>query len=480
MPIDRITSAQYVDKLRTALLSRTRKYDTGYGPILDVVINPVATVLEDQNNNRLRKVSLLLSLQNESEFSEADLDATVFNEDLVRPNGSNATTILTFRREKAFSSVESGRIARGTPIGTASDEASGRAVTFVTSETLDKTSAVAVLDTDTNQTVYELQVPAVCLVKGSAGRVGADRVTRPLRPLVGWDSVTNKEPTQEGRDTYTNTELIELFLLAVSSRQLSVPTGAEFYVRDNFPSVEDVHEVYGTDPLLTRSASDAGAVDAFVIGESLLTRTDQLPFLGVGQLMLLSSPPVVRVDTVIRVSDAHVYEEGTDYVVALDSSGVSGSTRARDGIRFLPTVSPMPDGGAVISITYAYNQLVRDLQADAADPEVSVSGRDLLFRLGTRVDIYLTAQLKVLSGFKASDIQLAVSTAVKDFVNALKLGQDVEAFDVKTTVGRISGVDNFIITKLTRDAAAAGTEDVPIVGSEYARLDSINLIVTLI
>lgn len=478
MPIDRISSAQFNDKLRSALLSRTTSYDTAFGPIPDVVLTPVATVLEDQNNNRLRRVSLLLSLMNSTEFTEADLDATVFNEDILRPLGSFASVLLTFTRRRPFASTESGLIPRGFPIGTSTDEATGQAVTFVTTETKDKTFAVAVLDTTTNQTVYQLQISAICLVIGSAGKVGPDRVNRPLRPLVGWDSVTNSEGAQEGRDLYTNDELIELYLLAVSSRQLSVPTGSEFHIRDTFPSVQDVHEVFGTDPLLTRAATDAGAVDAFVVGDDIQTRTDQVTFLGIGQRLVVTTPPVVRVDTISRVGDGHIFVEGTDYVVSLDTTGVSGSVRAKDGIVFLPTASPQPTVGDLMNITYAYNQLIRDIQADTNDPEVMVNGRDELIRLGTRVDIFLVAGLTTLSGFVFSDIQLAAQTAITSYINTLGLGKPVDFFQIDSVVGKISGVDNFVITRLTRNALGSGAADVAIAGNEYAQIDVVNLTIS--
>lgn len=482
MPVDRRTSDQFQGDLRTALLGRTTKFDTAYGPVKDVVIQPLSSVLEDQNNNRLRPVSLLISLQNENEFSEDDLDGLVFNEDITRPEGSNASVILTFSRTRAFTSGESGLVPRGLPIGTDSDESTGQSVTFVTTETKDKASALAVLDTTTNRIVYQLRVPAICLITGAAGKVGPNRVNRPLRPMLGWESVTNEESAQEGRDRYSQSELIELYLLAVNSRQLSVPTGTEFYVRDNFPGVQDIHTVFGTDPLLTRAATDAGAVDAFVIGDDLFSTTDQLPFLGIGQKIVLSTPPVVRVDTVKRVSDNHVYLEGTDYRVTLDTTGKSGSTRALDGIRFLSTVDPAfaPANGAVISISYAYNQLVRDLQADSTDPEVRVLGRDLLFRLGTPVDIFLSAQLKALSGFVFSDIHDAVTNVILAFIGTLGLGDPVEAFDIENVVGGISGVDNFILTRLTRSSTAEEVADVLMNGNEKALLSTTNFLLSAV
>lgn len=480
MTIDRKTASQFVQQLRTAILDRTKRYDVGFDAIPDVITTPIASVLEDQNNNRLRRVSLLLSLQNVEAFSDSELDGIVFNEGLERPTGSLATTTLTFRRLTPFGSGDSGLISRGTPIGTTAGDTSGQTVTFVTAESKDKTTAVAVIDTDTNATVYENEITAIAIVRGSGGSVGPNRVTRPLRPLVGYDSVTNKEAAQDGRDRFSQTELVELYLLATSSRQLSVPSGSEFHVKDTYLSVEDANEVFGTDPLLTRSGTDAGAVDSFILGETLLSQTDTMDYSGVGQRMYLTLPPVVRIDSVIRVSDSTEFIEDTDFELILDSSGNGGSTRARDAIRFLASATTMPTVGDSIAISYTYNDLIRILQDDASDDEVSVEGRDLLFRTATRVDIFLSAQLKATSGFNSSDIKSLVTTQLQTFFDSLKLGDDVEGSDIQGTVRQLTGVDNFVITKLTTSATGTGTVDIPIASNEYARLDTSNLSIVTI
>lgn len=484
MAVDLITAAEFEDRIRNAILNRTRTYDTGYGPVRDIIIKPVAAVLADQNNSRLRRISLLISLLNEDEFTEDELDQLVYNEGIIRPDGSQATVTLTFRRVTPFSAGETGAIPRGFPVGTSIDLNAGQTVVFLTTEAKDKTNAIAVLDTDLNQTVYEVQVSAVALIRGSDGKVGANRVNRPLRSLAGYDSVTNASAAQEGKDRYTNAELIDLYLLSVASRQLSVPNGEEFHVRSNFTGVEDAVEVFGTDALLTRAADDAGAVDLYVVGEALLSATDQLTYLGLGQKMILSTPPVVRIDSVSRVGDGEVFTEGDDYEVLLDSSGVSGSTRASDAIRFLPTVSTTGAAlavGDVISITYSYNDLIRQVQADAEDPEVAVDGRDLLVRASTRVDIYLAANLKVLSRFTPSTIQKAVKEAIEAYINGLGGGDDVEASDLQLVVRRLSGVDNFVITRLTDDSTATSEViDVPIGKNQYARIETDNLTITLV
>lgn len=478
MPLSRKTASEFLAKLRNGIVSRTKRFDTGYGPIKDAFLLPTAAVLEDEHNNELRPTSLLISLQNDEEFSEEDLDSLVFNEDITRPEGANAVVTLRFARSTAFSSSETGLLQRGHPIGTSADESSGQAVTFVITETKDKSSAVAVLNTDTNRTEYVVEIPSVCVIQGAVGLVGPDRINRPLRPLVGWETVTNPEASREGRDRYSQSELIELYLLAVGSRQLSVPQGNELYVRNNFGAVEDMNEVSGTNVLLTRAGTDAGAVDAYIKGTSALTKTDQVTFLGLGQKLILSTPPVVSITSVVRVSDSEEFDEDVDYEVRLDTSGVGGSIRARDGIRFIPTSDPVPDVGDLISITYTYNELIRDLQTDAEDDRVKVDGRDLLYRMATQVEVYISAALTVKTGFVFATIKAAAETALLDYVNDLGMKKNVEESDLQKVVRGIAGVDNFVFSRLTDDESSIEAGDIVLGENEFPNLELANLVIS--
>lgn len=481
MTIDRVTAAEFLTKLRAALLSRTNAYDTAYGPVLDLILNPLSVVLEDQNNNRLRRVSALMSLENSTEFTEDDLDARVFDESLVRPDGSFAVTTVTFRSPSP-PSIDT-TIQLGYPIGTSPDESTGESVTFVTTEakTLPSATASSYFNPVSNR--YELTVPVQALTAGAAGRVGAGRINRPLRPLVLFQEVTNTAAVETGgRDRFTNDELIELFLLAVVGRQLSTPAGIEFFTRDVFTAVEDAHEIFGTDPLLTRGDSDAGAVDCFIKGSELVSYSDSLTYLGKGQLIPVLSPPLVAVTSV--TINAVAATEGIDYEVVFDESGVSGSTRAVEGIRVLPApgtsgVNTAPAGSAAV-IGYTANQLIRDLQASTEDEDTAVNGRDLLYREAEQVDIVVNAQLKTRTGFNPATTASLVTNSLLAFVDALGIGDDVEGSDLQGEVRKITAVDNFIITRLTRSTAATGTSDVAISGNEFPDLAAANVVLTFI
>jgi uncharacterized phage protein gp47/JayE len=476
MPIDKVTSTQFQDQIRTAITDRAATHDTAYGPIKDIVIDPMAVVLERQND-RIRTVSLLISLTNSSSFTEADLDALVYNEGMIRIQGAKASATVVFSRSTA--PTVDVVVQRGFPIATQTSEASGSAVTFVTTEARTMFASTAASYFNLNTQRYELQVPVESIIEGSSGIVGPSRINRPLRPLTFFDSVTNTASSVGGRDRETNDELIQRYLIAILGREISTPDGVAKYARDNFPDVTDLLTVYGANPLMIRAASEAGAVDAYVIGEQLTTQTDNVTYLGVGQLIPITLPPLVAVNSVVRVASSTTYTEGTDYSVVFDASGNGRSERAIEGIKFLLQTPPLVPGD-LIAITYTYNNLIRNLQTGFEQDDTFVHGRDLLFKRGIEVDIILEAQLRVTTGFNAPSISTLVKSTVLSFVNALKLGADVENSDLQGAVRTISGVDNFIITRLVRDSTASGTTDIIIADNEFARIADVDLVLTLI
>jgi hypothetical protein len=477
MPIPKITSTQFESELRNAISSRTVVHDTGVGFIPEVIIRPSAQVFERQND-RIRQVSLIISLANEVAFSDdfqGDLDAYVFNEGLLRLLGSRASATSVFSRVAAPTADIV--VQRGYPIGTAPDESTGQTVTFITSEsrTLPFATASSFFNLQTQR--YELSVPVIAVVEGSIGRVGPNRINRPLRPLVGFDSVTNPAGAVGGRDQETNAELIERFLLAILGRRLATPLGVERFARDEFSDVEDILAVFGTNVLLTRV--DPGAVDAYVIGEQGLDVQENIEFFGIGQLLQISNPPLISVSAVS--SGAFTYIKDQDYEEVFDVTGNAGSTRAAEGIQFLaggPTT--LPAIGDPVTITYTQNQLIRNLQVRFEQDDAFVFGRDLLFKQAILVNAAIEADLTVEAGFNATDVQTAVENAVLDFINTLELGADVERSDIQGVVRALSGVDNFVFSRFTRTTVPSGVADIPIGDSEYARLDAADLIVTLV
>lgn len=451
--VDKVSQSQYIDQLSGAL-ELLSDVDAGFGPVY-ALFEAIGAVLADQNNNRLRQVYLLLALINEGSFSDSDINALLDNENLKRPEGTQAYVTATFYRTQPLAAGETLTIPVGFPVTTP-----GRSPTFITTEA--RTETDLLFNADTNR--YEITVPMLALISGTDGRVGKNRVTVPLRGLVGFDGVTNTTAASGGEARYTNTQAIALYRLAVSSRQLSVPTGHKFYILNKFPAVTDVVEVFGTSEYLQRQ--EPGAVDTYIKGSAAATNVDSLIYPGVGQVIQVSKSPILSVGSVL--SGVTTYVAGTDYEVVQDTSGYGGSVHARDGIRFLPTATTsLPALGDTITVTYDTNQLIRDLQSLEGTEDVAVEGRDLLYRQGTQVSIAVECTLVTRERFSSASVRVLVQNVIVTYINSLGLGDAVQLSDIQGEVrSKISGVDNLIITRMSR-STSTGAADIALLPSEY-------------
>lgn len=481
MPVQRISANQWAAVIRSGILGRDANFDVTDQEIVDICINPQARVLELQHDTS-RKIALILTLSNPNEFEgefEVDLDGIVFNEGLKRSLGSQATAVCVFSRSSAPSSDI--RVQRGFPVATVPDEGSGQTVTFVTTEerTMFASTASSYFNIATQR--YELSIPVVAVVEGSQGRVGATRVNRPLRPLVGFDSVTNTSAASGGRNRETTQRLIDRYLIAIIGRDITTSTGIRKVVIDDFPDVEDILTVSGTNALLTRAGEDAGAVDAYLIGSENIEQIESPNYLGAGQLIPISFAPLVEVISVQDLSTGTIFVEGTDYDVVFDVSGYAKSSRAQEGVRFRFTGSS-PAIGNPVTITYAYNNLIRRLQVELKQDDTLVVGRDLLFKAGTEVPVVHTAQIRVHSRYSTTQVVAAAHAAVVQLINETnrKLGVALQGSDIQGVVRQITGVDNYIITRLTRATIPSGTADIDIASNEWASIADADLTITSI
>lgn len=474
MAIPKITTAEFEQQLRDGILSRNPTLDVTVGPIPDTVIAPVAKVLEDQND-RIRRLSLILSLLNVGEFTETEMDEQAFNEEALRSAGKRSAGKAIFQTRTAPATDQI--VPANFPISTKVDPTLGRSILFRTTETRTLPAATAALFFNATSGFYELEVSIQAVLLGAIGDVGPNRITEFQASISGFESVTNRVATSRGFERETNEELAERLLIAIPGTDISTKFGIEREVLDSFADVVDITTVFGLDPLLTRAETDAGAVDAYIIGQTLSTRTEAQTFLGVGQTIVLNNQPV---SSVASVSDGvTTYVQGTDYVFLEDAGANGGSVRSQDGVVFIAG-GAAPATGASLTIIYNQNTLMQTLQDGFIVPDLLVFGRDLLFREGTQKSIEMTANLSVLAGSNASVIQAQVLSALVTFINSFGLGDDVEGSDLNAEVRRIAGVDNLVITLLHIKGSALSTADIPISKTEYARTTSTDVTVTLV
>jgi hypothetical protein len=481
MSVSRVTAQQFAISITNAILALNKSYDTTMGPIPDVVINPVSVVLSQQNSSILQ-LQQLLALVQDGTYTYDDLVAFVANEGVYPSTGAKALVNLVFSTTTVQSTLT---VAAGFPVSTQNDELSNQSVTYVTLEevSLPYASRASYYNATTQR--YELIIPATATVGGTIGNVAANRITRPLRSLVGFSSVFNRDPAQGGMDGTTEAQLIERYLIAIVGSAQSVSSGTRAVALNLFPSVRDVAIVYGYNPLLTRASYDAGAVDEWVLGEANSSRQQASTFQGRGAPMVLLNQPVQSVTSV--TSGTVTYVEGTDWNFVKDTTGYSGSVRGTDSVVFTFD-GAAPVSGASVTINYVQNILIENIQTTYEAPFNFVFGRDLLIRQGIAVPVTITAELQVGLGLAYTTVLAQVQAAIIGFIDSLLLnaripgvspGGALQMSDVNSVVRRIAGVDNFVMTQFCV-VGGSGAADIPIGFNQYPTIDPTDLIIASI
>ncbi len=473
MAIERISKSEFVTMLSGGITSRDPTMDVNIGPIRDLRIDPFAEVCEFQNN-RIVYVSELNSLINAVNLVPDDVDKIVFNEALVRWSGSTSTAVVTFAR--AQTPTVDITVPINFPLATITDPKTGRSILFRTIETQTMFAASASAYYNSTSSKYELDVAVASVLTGADTSVGAYTIKVMRRALPGFDSCYNKLATTSGKALETNQELADRYMLHVKGSQLGTPYGNEVYALDNFSAVEDVYSVYGNNTYLAREEDDAGAVDIWIQGTTPLTRNYTVAYPGVETLIVLDRQPLISITSV--VSGATTFVEDTDFEVVSDTGSYSRSSSGQDGIRFLAGGTVPSAIGDAVTISYQYNSLMDLLASYFTQSYYYSLGMNKLFRWAYQLDLELEGDLKVASG-NPTTIQTLVNNAIYNYVTGLHLGDSVEEFDLDREIAKITGVDNFVWTKLAvKDGVGVG--DVTVAPYQYPRVALSDLVITLV
>lgn len=472
--IERVTAQVFSQIIADAANERDETLDTRVGPIRDLYISPMARVLEQQNN-RVVYLSLLNNMEQVNELVPDDVDDIVFNEGIIRWQGSRAITSVFFSRSQPPTSDII--VPVNHPLATEIDQRTGKAVSFRTieSKTMYKASPAAYYNADTRK--YELEVTVSSIGIGEDVEVGPYTIKVFTRQVPGFDEVFNRDATTSGKPIETNRDLADRYNLHIEGSKENTPAGLKRSILDNFSTVTDAHIVYGEDEFLEREQLDAGAVDAWILGSVPLTRTYIVPYIGVMTLIPVDKQPLVSIKSIALTAGGVTYIEGTDYEVIYDDGPYYKSLRGQDGIRFLAG-GTKPNVGDSITITYQYNSLISILNSYYTQGENFVMGIDRLFRWGERKDIEIEAQLKVSSG-NPETVLNNVKGVIINYINKLKLGEDVEEFDIDSQIAKVRGVDNFIYIILA-EQDGSGVSDISVDPNQYARIDEANLTINLV
>jgi len=476
MPVDRITAEVFADQIAEGVNTRDATLDTRIATVRDLFIDPISEVLENQNE-RVVYLNKLLSLKNANSLVPDDVDDIVFNENMIRWGGSSAITTVSFARSTPPLVGSDITVPINFPVATGINPTTGIAVVFRTIETKTMYSAAPTQYYNADTEKYELDVQVSSVVQNSTAKVGAYSITQFRRPFSDFNEVYNKLATTSGTGIETNVDLATRYALHIVGSQLSTPSGIKSAILDNNSSVEDVYVVYGGDTYLTRELDDAGAIDLWIMGDAPLSRTYVTVYSGTYTLIAVDFQPVMYIDTVSSFATGLTYTAGTDYEVVTGEGIYSYSNLAQDGIRWIPG-GAHPDIDDDVIIVYRYNALMNVLHSYFTQPQFYAMGSDRLFRWAQPLNIIIEANLKVRAG-NPTLVLNTVRTAVFDYINGLKLGENLEEFDIDSVVSKIFGVDNWTYTQLSIEGAT-GVSDIEVNPNLYARIVLSDFVINLV
>lgn len=478
MPIPRRLALDWEQDIANAIGDRDLQADVTFGPIRTIVARPVGR-LADRLNRDLVKLSDLSSLINIDQFSEQDVDDIAYNVQIVRGGGKASTAVVSLLSSSPPTSNVT--IPINFPFSTDPDPSTGAVVFFASTEEVLYIAANANNFYDATNRVYRLDIPVQAVTTGEVGSIGPNRIVRAQRAIGGFQRVTNFVAATPGSNAESNQDVVDtLLIFNLGINDISTPYGIGLETKRQFPSIVDYRVVFGTDPLLTRASTDAGATDIYLIAQEVSTNADA--FLYNNQPLVLTKQPLVSIVSV--QSGANTFIEGTHYRVITDTGPYGGSVQGRDAIEFLPSSPIIPAVGDTVTVNYNYNTFILTVQRFFTSAKFQVDGRSLLYKQGRRKAASIAANLTVLPNFDTATVRASVQTVILNFVNALKLGEPLEQFDllteVGTKIGSAGGVDNFVLTVLNLQGLLGVLPSVPANQAEYIRVDTGDVLVSLV
>lgn len=425
---------EIVQNIANYILSKRDDIDVKPASLIsDVVIEPVASQIE-QVYFRIYNIALSLSVLT---ATESQLDMLAQNVGLTRRPAVKATGFVTFYRNQPDPSNDY-IIPLGTRVST---------VGYYTQPPIyyKTTEEVILLAGET-----EVLAPVECETAGTIGNVLANKITVINTPVNGITGVRNDDDFTNGLETETDTD----FRKRIIETALGNDSGTEASIKRTAYEVLGVESVFvalasGTTP----TSRGLGKVDVYIKGSNLQSATDYIVYSsGTNDYILVYQPVKDIIEVKGTVSGSpYTFVENTDYQLGdyEDARGIHyGIIHWLSGTR--------PDDGTLFSVQYTYNKVVRDVQL--ALEEVRWVTMDIWALEGTPQTINVTLTIYPYEGFDETTLVSQVEDALTDYINGLKLGDDIQIADLVYVVKSINGIDNCIFTAPASDIALNGNQ----------------------
>lgn len=417
------------------------------------------------NPDLARRLGVPIDIANDIEaiiFIDLNNFATQFGR--PRSLGTFATGVLTLFTSAGdpFSLQRGQGVQTGDVFGTLYDT------------TTDLVGALPIFRPDKN--LYSTNVGIRARERGRRGNQIIDAVNQALTPIANVVSLTNETAIEDGTDREFNNILLDALEGALGGTDINTRQGLINFT-ENEPDVFDAAVIGPGDPLMLRAT--AGAIDIYVIGSQLQTDTVDVEVIVEGEDVVLPLQPVRQINSVVGVTQ---YTDGAGFLTPENNSVFEFSSG--DGFPdFTWEIPPVgPSAAEIVSVNFTHNALIRRLQRLVDDdPEREVPGSSLLYKEGIRIGISIEMKVIVLPGVTQIEGESLALDVLKEFFNALVLGQLVEFSDAQTevTTAELNGqlaidrVDGF---RMGVTGSALGTENITVTKREFARLDTVTFI----
>jgi len=338
---------------------------------------------------------------------------------------------------------------------------------------------------------WEISCSVLATVAGPTSRAGTGTVTKIVTSITGIAGVTNGAPITGGAEAETTEDALDTVLTKFQGRGLGPTQGLINYIQ---AYVEAVNVVGANDVEMLRDEGLGGAIDFYIIGETLTSVADTVTITSTGLatgvnvkytstgLILINQPVHGTSPNMPTLIVNDVPLNTTYYTFVADTGILKKSTGASDMIQI--TSTGLANGacfktGDVVEVTYKYNSLLHTIEDDLNSTSNHYQNRDYLCREMTEVTINVYMQFKELSGQDFDTLADTVELNIATFIDSIKNAGSVELADIIGVAKIIPTVDNINIPTVSITNVDGGTKvgtDIFLTNCEYPVAGTITLI----
>lgn len=419
-----------IEEIKNNLISQilynfpTAQVDTG-SVLRDIMVDPQSVQLAALSQEIDKTSYLNTFVQNAENITEQDLNEIGANYSISRNVGSFSTGIITFRSntrptQKIQIGADDG--SGGITVKTLTTE-DGQTYEFVTTETV-------YMNTDATyneeHNCYEVSAPIIAKSLGSKYNVGIGTITVLDSAISSITGCYNYVAMSGGADEETQSSYASSIQNAILGSSKNIESG----INNLLLKQQGVTEVKTLHPNSEEEPTQTGYAISYIKGSTeSIYQNFTFTYTGTEFSFNLPQKPVTRIISVIATvnGEQKTLIAGTDYNLASDNKSIYANTiYANDRIELLKSASGTPDTGTDVIVNFAYNSLIQNCQDELNSnlQNYLVLGNLLVAQaVKSIIDLEITIKLKY--SYNTEIVKNEILTGISNFVNSLKLGQDV-------------------------------------------------------